>query len=52
MIGASAAHIVEACTDAGTDLELPRAVRRHDERAIAAGHGDDWTSLFDMICSS
>jgi 3-hydroxyisobutyrate dehydrogenase-like beta-hydroxyacid dehydrogenase len=50
MMGATAAHILAASEAAGIDLELPRAIRSHYERAIAAGHAkDNWTSLFEVI---
>lgn len=50
MMGATADHIVDTAQAAGVDLELPRAVRSHYARAIAAGHGkDSWSSLFEVI---
>lgn len=50
MMGATAGHILEASEAAGIDVALPRAVRSHYDRAIAAGHGrDSWTSLFEVI---
>lgn len=50
MMGATAAHIVGASAAAAIDLELPRAIRSHYERAIASGRsGDDWTSLIDVM---
>jgi 3-hydroxyisobutyrate dehydrogenase-like beta-hydroxyacid dehydrogenase len=50
MMGATADHIVAASQAAGIDLELPRAVQSHYQRAIAAGHGrDGWTSLYEVI---
>ncbi|GAA2803090.1 NAD(P)-dependent oxidoreductase [Saccharopolyspora taberi] len=50
MMGATADHIVEASKAAGIDLELPKAVKSHYDRAIAAGHGkDSWTSLYEVI---
>ncbi|WP_020672921.1 NAD(P)-dependent oxidoreductase [Amycolatopsis nigrescens] len=50
MMGATADHIVGASEDAGIDLVLPKAVKAHYDRAIAAGHGKDhWTSLFEVI---
>jgi 3-hydroxyisobutyrate dehydrogenase-like beta-hydroxyacid dehydrogenase len=50
MMGATADHIVGASESAGIDVALPRAVRSHYERAVAAGHGrDNWTSLFEVI---
>jgi 3-hydroxyisobutyrate dehydrogenase-like beta-hydroxyacid dehydrogenase len=52
MMGATAGHILEASEAAGIDLALPRAVKSHYDRAIAAGHGrDSWTSLFEVITS-
>ena len=50
MMGATADHIVGASEAAGIDVELPRAIRSHYDRAIAAGHGrDSWTSLIEVI---
>jgi 3-hydroxyisobutyrate dehydrogenase-like beta-hydroxyacid dehydrogenase len=50
MMGATAAHILEASQAAGINLELPRAVQSHYDRAIAAGHGHDgWTALIEVI---
>ena len=50
MMGATADHIVGTSEASGVDAELPRAIRSHYQRAIAAGHGtDDWTSLFEVI---
>jgi len=50
MMGATADHIVGTSEASGVDAELPRAIRSHYERAVAAGHGtDDWTSLFEVI---
>ena len=50
MMGATAGHILEASEAAGIDVALPRAVKSHYDRAIAAGHGrDSWTSLFEVI---
>ncbi len=50
MMGATAGHIAGASRAAGIDLELPRAVKSHYDRAIAAGHGrDGWTSLYEVI---
>jgi 3-hydroxyisobutyrate dehydrogenase-like beta-hydroxyacid dehydrogenase len=50
MMGATAAHILNASEAAGIDLELPRAVKSHYDRAIRSGHGkDDWTSLIEII---
>lgn len=52
MMGATADHILRTSERAGVDLELPRAVKSHYDRAIAAGHGgDDWTSLYEVIKS-
>jgi 3-hydroxyisobutyrate dehydrogenase-like beta-hydroxyacid dehydrogenase len=52
MMGATADHILRTSERAGIDLELPRAVKSHYDRAIAAGHGgDDWTSLYEVIKS-
>ena len=50
MMGATAAHILSASEAAGIDLELPRAIKSHYDRAIRAGHGNDnWTSLIEII---
>jgi 3-hydroxyisobutyrate dehydrogenase-like beta-hydroxyacid dehydrogenase len=50
MMGATAEHILRTSEKAGVDLELPRAVRSHYERAIAAGHGGrNWTALYEVI---
>ncbi|WP_028925722.1 NAD(P)-dependent oxidoreductase [Pseudonocardia acaciae] len=50
MMGATAAHILDASRAAGIDLELPTAVKSHYDRAIAAGHGaDSWTALVEVI---
>lgn len=50
MMGATATHILEASRAAGIELELPKAVKSHYDRAIAAGHGhDSWTGLIELI---
>ncbi|MCI2418482.1 NAD(P)-binding domain-containing protein [Saccharopolyspora sp. K220] len=50
MMGATAAHILAASQTAGIDVELPRAIKAHYDRAIAAGRGaDNWTRLIDGI---
>ncbi|MEV4712597.1 NAD(P)-binding domain-containing protein [Micromonospora sp. NPDC049374] len=50
MMGATAEHILRTSETAGVDVELPKAVRSHYERAVAAGHGDqDWTALYEVI---
>jgi 3-hydroxyisobutyrate dehydrogenase-like beta-hydroxyacid dehydrogenase len=50
MMGATADHIVGASKDAGVDLELPKAVKSHYDRAIAQGHGKSgWTSLYEVL---
>jgi 3-hydroxyisobutyrate dehydrogenase-like beta-hydroxyacid dehydrogenase len=50
MMGATAEHIVRTSERSGVDLDLPRAVRSHYERAIAAGHGTrNWTALYEVI---
>jgi 3-hydroxyisobutyrate dehydrogenase-like beta-hydroxyacid dehydrogenase len=50
MMGATAEHILRTSERYGVDLELPRAVRSHYERAIAAGHGTrNWTALYEVI---
>jgi 3-hydroxyisobutyrate dehydrogenase-like beta-hydroxyacid dehydrogenase len=50
MMGATADHIVRTSEKAGSDLELPKAVKSHYDRAIAAGHGTkNWTALYEVI---
>jgi 3-hydroxyisobutyrate dehydrogenase-like beta-hydroxyacid dehydrogenase len=50
MMGATAEHILRTSERSGVDVELPRAVRSHYERAIAAGHGRrNWTALYEVI---
>lgn len=50
MMGATAEHILRTSERAGVDLDLPRAVRSHYERAIAAGLGSrNWTALYEVI---
>ncbi|MGP4015720.1 NAD(P)-dependent oxidoreductase [Saccharopolyspora sp. 5N708] len=50
MMGATADHILAASQAAGIDVELPRAIKAHYDRAIAAGRGgDNWTRLIDGI---
>ncbi|RKR87596.1 3-hydroxyisobutyrate dehydrogenase-like beta-hydroxyacid dehydrogenase [Micromonospora pisi] len=50
MMGATADHILRTSEQAGVDLELPRAVKSHYERAVAAGHGtSNWTALYEVI---
>jgi 3-hydroxyisobutyrate dehydrogenase-like beta-hydroxyacid dehydrogenase len=50
MMGATADHIVRTSETAGIDLELPKAVKSHYDRAIAAGHGSkNWTALYEVI---
>ncbi|MGW1676189.1 NAD(P)-dependent oxidoreductase [Saccharopolyspora sp. NPDC002376] len=50
MMGATTDHILAASAAAGIDLELPRAIKAHYDRAIAAGKGgDNWTRLIDGI---
>ena len=50
MMGATAAHLLDASLTAGIDLELPMAVKSHYDRAIAAGHGgDSWTALVEVL---
>ncbi|GIJ33258.1 NAD(P)-dependent oxidoreductase [Micromonospora sediminimaris] len=50
MMGATAEHILRTSETAGVDVELPKAVRSHYQRAVAAGHGDqDWTALYEVI---
>ncbi|MEV7228107.1 NAD(P)-binding domain-containing protein [Polymorphospora sp. NPDC051019] len=50
MMGATAEHIVRTSEKAGVDVELPKAVRSHYERAIAAGYGTrNWTALYEVV---
>ncbi|NGM16104.1 NAD(P)-dependent oxidoreductase [Verrucosispora sioxanthis] len=50
MMGATAEHILRTSEALGVDVALPKAVRSHYERAVAAGHGDqDWTALYEVI---
>jgi 3-hydroxyisobutyrate dehydrogenase-like beta-hydroxyacid dehydrogenase len=50
MMGATADHILETSQALGIDLELPKAIKAHYDRAIAAGKGgDNWTRLIDGI---
>ncbi|MEQ7126860.1 NAD(P)-binding domain-containing protein [Actinopolymorpha sp. B11F2] len=50
MMGATAHHILRTSENSGVDVALPKAVRSHYERAIAAGHGaKDWTALYEVI---
>lgn len=50
MMGATADHIVGTSEALGVDSTLPRAVKSHYDRAIAAGHAtDNWTSLYEVI---
>ncbi len=50
MMGATAEHVLAASEAAGIDLELPRAIRSHYARALAAGRGtQDWTSLIEVM---
>ena len=50
MMGATADHIARASEKSGIDLELPKAVKSHYDRAIFAGHGTKtWTALYEVI---
>jgi 3-hydroxyisobutyrate dehydrogenase-like beta-hydroxyacid dehydrogenase len=50
MMAATAEHILRTSEKAGVDVELPKAVRSHYERAIAAGRGgQNWTALYEVI---
>jgi 3-hydroxyisobutyrate dehydrogenase-like beta-hydroxyacid dehydrogenase len=50
MMGATADHILGTCEATGVDTQLPRAVKSHYDRAIAAGHGSsNWTALYELI---
>jgi 3-hydroxyisobutyrate dehydrogenase-like beta-hydroxyacid dehydrogenase len=53
MMGATADHILRTSERSGVDLELPKAVKSHYDRAIAAGHGTrNWTALYEVIKAS
>jgi 3-hydroxyisobutyrate dehydrogenase-like beta-hydroxyacid dehydrogenase len=53
MMGATADHIVRTSQQAGIDLELPKAVKSHYDKAIAAGHGtSNWTALYEVVKAS
>ena len=50
MMGATADHIVSTSEAVGVDTALPRAIKSHYDRAIAAGHSsDNWTALYEVI---
>ena len=50
MMGATADHILRTSATAGVDVELPKAVKSHYDRAIAAGRGtQNWTALYEVI---
>ncbi|MEX5635514.1 NAD(P)-dependent oxidoreductase [Parafrankia sp. FMc2] len=50
MMGATADHIVWTSERAGIDTQLPRAVKAHYDRAIAAGRGtENWTVLYETL---
>ncbi|GAB3847063.1 NAD(P)-dependent oxidoreductase [Dactylosporangium cerinum] len=50
MMGATADHIVRTSETFGVDVALPKAVRSHYDRAIAAGHSTkNWTALYEVI---
>jgi 3-hydroxyisobutyrate dehydrogenase-like beta-hydroxyacid dehydrogenase len=50
MMGATADHIVRTAEASGVDTELPRAIRSHYNRAIAAGHAaENWSALYEVI---
>lgn len=50
MMGATADHIVATSEALGVDSGLPRAVKSHYDRAIAAGYGTaNWTSLYEVV---
>jgi 3-hydroxyisobutyrate dehydrogenase-like beta-hydroxyacid dehydrogenase len=50
MMGATADHILRTSQQAGIDAELPKAVKSHYDKAIAAGHGtSNWTALYEVI---
>ncbi|WP_281288785.1 NAD(P)-dependent oxidoreductase [Saccharopolyspora hirsuta] len=50
MMAASAEHLLQASRAVGIDTELPKAIKAHYDRAIAAGRGgDSWTGLIDVI---
>ncbi|MFC7549762.1 NAD(P)-dependent oxidoreductase [Plantactinospora sp. GCM10030261] len=50
MMGATAEHILRTSEASGVDAELPKAVKSHYDRAIAAGMGKrNWTALYEVI---
>lgn len=50
MMGATAEHILRTSEASGVDVELPKAVKSHYDRAIAAGLGNrNWTALYEVI---
>ncbi|MDG4805595.1 NAD(P)-binding domain-containing protein [Micromonospora sp. WMMD1120] len=50
MMGATAEHILRTSEAAGVDPELPKAVKSHYDRAIAAGLGTrNWTALYEVL---
>jgi 3-hydroxyisobutyrate dehydrogenase-like beta-hydroxyacid dehydrogenase len=50
MMGATADHIVRTAEASGVDTELPRTIRSHYDRAVAAGHAaENWTALYEVI---
>ncbi len=50
MMGATAHHIVATSRAAGIDVDLPSAVQKHYDSAIAAGFGHlGWTALIERI---
>ncbi|WP_437507254.1 NAD(P)-dependent oxidoreductase [Sorangium sp. So ce1099] len=52
MMGATADHIVRTSETLGVDVDVPKAVKSHYDRTIAAGHGtDNWTALYEVIKS-
>ncbi|WP_437949591.1 NAD(P)-binding domain-containing protein [Sorangium sp. So ce296] len=52
MMGATADHIVRTSETLGVDVDVPKAVKSHYDRTIAAGRGtDNWTALYEVIKS-
>ncbi|WP_018218168.1 NAD(P)-dependent oxidoreductase [Salinispora vitiensis] len=50
MMGATAEHILRTSEASGVDPELPKAIKSHYDRAIAAGLGNkNWTALYEVI---
>ncbi|PZF99763.1 NAD(P)-dependent oxidoreductase [Micromonospora deserti] len=53
MMGATADHILRTSEKAGVEVELPKAIKSHYDRAVAAGQGTrNWTALYEVIRAS